>query len=124
MKVEPARLPVGRSESRQDRIEYLLSAILDELRKLNERRPSTDRDRAYLLRLLPAWAGSFGSQAVSALDLRSDPAIRELLDNMSTKRIGNLLAKAADSETAIASYMVSRSKRERGHMLWVLMKAP
>jgi hypothetical protein len=76
-------------------------------------------DLALLGRLLPAWAGTHGSdEQLTSRDLAADPApaMRLVLRGLSVKQIGRLLARA--DGIPIGGYLVERCGIEINVTLW------
>jgi hypothetical protein len=108
-----------------ERIIELLEGIGCELRAIRvaiERQRPTSlsrRDLERLERLLPAWAGNRGSEAVLVRELLEAHAIRLVLgDDTTARALGKLLAAAAG--VSIAGYVVNRVGSEDGAALWTV----
>jgi hypothetical protein len=106
----------------------LLRAMLAELQAIRAaveqpRRPLTvtRADRAYLVRLLPAVGGVFGSESFAARDLleHDSAAVRLVVDGSTAKKLGQLLRRAEGHP--IDGLMVERSGIELGVVLWQIV---
>ena len=114
-----------------ERVDHdVLDDVLDELRAIHallerQQRPSSlsRADRAALGRILPAVAGTLGSEWFLARDLRADsrPALRLVLADLTSKRLGRLLLRA--DGVAIGGFVVERGGRELGSTLWRVVAA-
>ncbi|HXG70040.1 MAG TPA: hypothetical protein VNJ04_05430 [Gemmatimonadaceae bacterium] len=103
-------------------------AVLQAIRGLLERqqRPSSlsRADRAVLVRLLPAIAGALGSEWFLSRDLLADhrPAMRLVLADLSSKRLGRLLLRA--DGVVIDGFVIERGGKELGATLFRVVAAP
>ena len=100
-----------------------ISGLLHEIRDLlRDHFTSASRcsaeDRAILSRLLPAIAGTFGSQGLPVREILRDPAIRELCAPLNSQHIGNLLARAAADGLVVDGLQVSRIATEGNASVW------
>lgn len=108
----------------------VLDDMLAELRAIHallerQQRPSSlsRADRAALGRILPAITGTLGSEWFLARDLRADsrPALRLVLADLTSKRLGRLLLRA--DGVAIGGFVVERGGLELGSTLWRVVAA-
>jgi hypothetical protein len=103
-----------------------LRAIRAALEQQQQRQVSTlsRADRATLERLLPAVAGAYGPETFSARDLADDdrPAVRIVVQGLSVKRLGKLLARA-DGVATIAGLTLQRCGVECQATTWRIVRA-
>ena len=105
-------------------------AVLDELRAIRvalERQPRpshlTRGDRDRLAAILPAIAGSVGSDLFTAKELleQHTPAVRLVLGHLTARQLGRLLQRAEGAR--VAGYTVQRDGTEVGAVLWRVLAA-
>ena len=104
--VTTARAQWSPAPAAADATELWQHAVLDELRAIRaalEQRqrplvPPSRADRAFLGKLLPVLAATYGSDGFTSRDCHEDddPGLRLVLGPMSPKKIGKLLARAED----------------------------
>src|SRR5687768_1414243 len=122
--LEQLAASLQRVEAKFDEQTALLRAILAELQgwRERERRPATVSrgDREVLQRLLPAIAGSVGSELFVTAELfeGDSPALRVALRDLNPKQVGRLLRRAVG--TPIAGLVVERVSSEAGAVVWQL----
>lgn len=111
------------------RTDELLALVLAELQAIHglleqQRRPSslTRSDGKQLSRLLPVIGGVFGSESFLARELfeRDAPALRIVLDGLSTKAIGQLFKRAEN--IPVDGFMVQSDGTELNTVLWRVVR--
>lgn len=108
----------------------LLRQILTEIRGLRAdlaptgRRSLSREDRARLARLLPAIAGTLGSELFLTADVceHDAAALRLVRANLNAKQLGRLLRRAVN--TPIDGYLVLHEGTEAGAVLWRVVQVP
>lgn len=108
-----------------ERVEALLVELIHEVRLLRQAHERDDSpstlnraDRDALARLLPAIAGTLGSDLFTARELieHSAPALRLVCVGLSARQLGKLLRRAHGQP--VGGYVVSSDGLEVGAVLW------
>jgi hypothetical protein len=88
-------------------------------RRLAGRRPSLARADFELLRVLvPAWGGRLGSRATTTSRILADPVLGAVCAGVSARKLGKVLAKAADTRLEVAGIRVRRLRVRHGAVVW------